>query len=48
MWLSRAMRRPVPLACSTTALAALLLGAGVSGGDTVRIGAVELEWEDEA
>ncbi len=31
MWLSKAMRRPIPLACSTTALAALLLGAGVSG-----------------
>jgi GTP-binding protein len=25
-----------------------LLRAGVSGGDTVRIGAVELEWQDEA
>ena len=31
MWLSKPMRRPVPLACSATALAALFLGAGVSG-----------------
>jgi hypothetical protein len=31
MWLSKPMRRPVPLACSATAVAALFLGAGVSG-----------------
>ena len=31
MWLSKPMRRPVPLACSTTALALLLLVAGGHG-----------------
>ena len=31
MWLSKPMRRPVPLACSATVVAALFLGAGVSG-----------------
>jgi hypothetical protein len=31
MWLSKAMRRPVPLACSATALAALFLIAGAAG-----------------
>ncbi|MEO5820915.1 MAG: hypothetical protein ABIT71_10440 [Vicinamibacteraceae bacterium] len=31
MWLSKPMRQPVPLACSATALAALLLVAGASG-----------------
>jgi hypothetical protein len=31
MWLSKRMRRPVPLACSTTAMALLLLVAGGRG-----------------
>jgi membrane protein implicated in regulation of membrane protease activity len=31
MWTSKAMRRPVPLACSTTLFAIVLLAAGLTG-----------------
>ena len=31
MWTSKAMRRPVPLACSTTLFALVLLAAGLTG-----------------